>query len=75
MANLAIRDGLLDRLQAVSGIQTDTAMAGAIGVSLDTYRRVRSGAQAPSAAFIAGVAIAFGLSVGEVATIAATEAA
>ena len=44
-------------------------------MSPDTYRRVRSGAQAPSAAFIAGVAIAFGLSVGEVAAIAATEAA
>lgn len=66
---IQLRPGLLDRLKKYSGLETDQALAGAIGVSPDTLMRVRAGKQAPSAAFLVGVASAFGLSLGEVAEV------
>lgn len=69
-----IRDGLLDRLKATSGL-TDEAFAKAIGVSRATLVRVRNGGEAPSIAFIAGIANAFSLGLGEVAIIKRTEQA
>lgn len=68
-STIQLRPGLLDRLKRYSGLETDQALAGAIGVSTDTLMRVRSGKQAPSTQFLVGVAAAFGLSLGEVAEV------
>lgn len=72
MATVQIRPGLLDRLKANSHIADDEAFARAIGVSRATLSRVKAG-ESPSIAFIAGVANAFGLGLGEVAVIASDE--
>lgn len=69
-ATLMIRPGLLDRIKRYSGIASDDALAGAIGVSRQTLVSVRDGKQNASAQFIAGVCRAFDMSVGEVATLA-----
>lgn len=61
---LQIRPGVLDRIRELRGIQTDRAMAGAIGVSVEEYRRVHDGG-IPSTAFIAGLSDAFGYGIGE----------
>lgn len=67
--SIQLRPGLLDRLKKYSGLETDQALAGAIGVSPDTLMRVRAGKQSPSAQFLVGVSSAFGLSLGEVAQV------
>lgn len=70
---VVIRPGLLDRLQTNAGLN-DEAFARAIGASRTTLHRVRNG-ESPSIAFIAGVARAFSLGLGEVAVIVDGEAA
>lgn len=67
MPTAVIRPGLLDRLQKYSGIQSDDAFARTICTSRSTLDRVRKG-DPPSIGFIVGVASAFGLGLGEVAT-------
>lgn len=67
MAQVQIRPGLLDRLKAQSGVASDDAFARLIGVSRATLVRVRDRGEAPSAGFIAGLALAFDLGLGEVA--------
>lgn len=66
MATAALREGLIDRLKANSGIVSDDAFARTIGVSRATLSRVQAGEE-PSIRVIAGIAQAFGLSLGEVA--------
>lgn len=66
MAMAALRDGLIDRLKSNSGITSDDAFARTIGVSRNTLARVQAG-ELPSIRVIAGIANAFGLSLGEVA--------
>lgn len=68
MPRVIVRPGLLDRLQQNSGIVDDDAFAATLRTSRSTLDRVRRG-EAPSLGFIAGVAKAFGLSLGEVAEI------
>ena len=68
MAKAIIRPGLLDRLKKYSGIQDDEAFARTIGISRATLNRVRSGQDEPSTKVIVGIASAFGLGLGEVAT-------
>ena len=69
MAHMAIRPGILDRLKSNAGIASDEAFARLIGVSRATLVRVRDQGELPSAIFIAGVSLAFGLGPGEVATV------
>lgn len=64
---IKLREGVLGRIQKSSDIKTDEAMAGAIGVSVETYRRVKNEKQNPSLRFITGLCEAFGLQLGEVA--------
>lgn len=66
---IKLRDGVLDRLQKLSGLQTDEAMAGAIGVSVETYRRVKNEQQHPSLRFIEGLGQAFDFQIGEIVRI------
>lgn len=72
MATVVIRPGLLDRLKLNSHITDDETFARAIGVSRATLSRVKAG-ETPSIGFIAGVAKAFGLGLGEVAVIVETD--
>lgn len=65
---IRVRDGLLERLQHISGLQTDEAMAGAIGVGRVTYSAVKRGEREPSIGFAVGVARAFGLGLSEIVT-------
>lgn len=69
MAHMEIRSGLLDRLKTNAGIASDEAFARLIGVSRATLVRVRDQGEAPSAVFIAGTSLAFGLGPGEVAVV------
>ncbi|GAA2178668.1 hypothetical protein GCM10009785_02200 [Brooklawnia cerclae] len=63
MARVMVRSGVLQDAQETSGIDTDDAMARAIGVSKSTYQRVRDRRQSPTSNFIAGACIAFSLSI------------
>lgn len=63
-----IRDGLLDRLKTQSGIKSDDAFARLIGVSRPTLARYRAGDEVSMRAVV-GIALAFGLGLGEVAEI------
>ncbi|MCI2958184.1 helix-turn-helix domain-containing protein [Agromyces atrinae] len=67
MATAVLRPGLIDRLKSNSGITSDEAFARTIGISRATLSRVQAGEE-PSVRVIAGIAAAFGLSLGEVAT-------
>ncbi len=67
-AKLVIREGLLDRLKTYSGLKTDESLAGAIGVSGATLSKLKHGAE-PTAATVAGIYTAFGLTPGEVLTV------
>lgn len=69
MAHMEIRAGLLDRLKVNAGIASDEAFARLIGVSRTTLVRVRDQGEAPTAVFIAGISLAFGLGPGEVAVV------
>lgn len=66
MATIALRPGALDRVQAYSNITDDGAFARAIGVSASTLHRAKNG-QGESPRLIAGMAKAFGFSLGEIA--------
>ena len=61
MATIQIRPDTLKKLQTMSGLN-DSATARAIGVDRGTLRRIREGAT-PSAAFIAGAVLTFGVPV------------
>ena len=67
MAQVQLREGILDRIQRLAGITSDQGMAGAIGMSVETYRRVKSGEQEPSLRFLAGLGGNFGYQLGEIA--------
>ena len=60
-----IRDGLLDRLKAQAGIKSDDAFARLIGVSRASLARYKAGEEVSMRAAV-GVAVAFGLGLGEV---------
>lgn len=66
MATIALRPGALDRVQAYSNLTDDAAFARAIGVSSSTLHRAKAG-QGESPRLIAGMAKAFGFSIGEIA--------
>ncbi len=72
MLTIALKPGLLDRVQRMSGLATDRALAGALGISEQELRDVRADVAAPSPAMLAGLSDAFDLGLGEVATITAT---
>lgn len=63
-ATIRIKEGLLKRLRESRHIPTEEIQARMIGVDRVTLRRIDKGAT-PSAAFMAGVAEAFGLGLGE----------
>lgn len=60
-----IRDGLLDRLKTQAGIKSDDSFARLIGVSRATLARYKAGDEVSMRAAV-GVAVAFGLGLGEV---------
>ncbi|KKX97708.1 helix-turn-helix domain-containing protein [Microbacterium sp. Ag1] len=60
-----VRDGLLDRLKTQSGIKSDEAFARLIGVSRPTLARYKAGEEVSMRAAV-GIALAFGLGLGEV---------
>lgn len=60
-----IRPGLLDRLKAHNGIQSDEALARIMGISRATLQRYKGGEE-PSLRAIANLADAFGLALGEI---------
>lgn len=60
-----IRDGLLDRLKIQAGIKSDDSFARLIGVSRATLARYKAGEEVSMRAAV-GVAMAFGLGLGEV---------
>ena len=68
MSSIALKPGILDHTQRMSGLATDRAFAGAIGVTEEELLAVRSG-ESPSAVFLAGMGDAFGLTLGEMATV------
>lgn len=68
MATASLREGLIERLKSNSGIVSDDAFARTIGISRTTLHRVQAGEE-PSIRVIAGIAQAFGLSLGEVAVV------
>ena len=68
MASAVVRPGLLDRLQRFSGIESEAAMARTINTSQQTLARLKKG-ESPSMETIANICEAFGMSIGEVATI------
>jgi transcriptional regulator with XRE-family HTH domain len=69
-----IRDGLLDRLRAQSGVKSDEAFARLIGVSRPTLQRLRNGEE-PTLRSAVGIAQAFGLGLGEVVEMRAVDVA
>ena len=71
MARVIIRSGLLERLKANAGIRDDEAFARLIGSSRATLARIKAG-ESPSTAFLAGIAVAFGLGLGEIAEVVET---
>lgn len=64
MAQLRLREGVLERLKESRGIPSDEVLARMIGVDPSTLSRVRNGGE-PSGRFIAGATLAFGLGIGE----------
>lgn len=63
---IAIREGLLERLKSNAGIRDDESFARLIGASRATLARIKAG-EAPSAQFVAGIALAFDMGLGEIA--------
>lgn len=59
MSKLLVRPGTLDNLKESRGLGTDEAMARIVGVSTETYGRVKRGEQSPSPMFIANLASGF----------------
>lgn len=59
MAKLLIRPGTLDNLKESRGMGNDAAMARIVGVSVETYGRVKRGEQSPSPDFIANLGDGF----------------
>lgn len=66
MASMKLRPGALERVQKLSGIQSDEAFARAVGVSMSTLNRSKNG-HGDSVRLIAGIAHTFGYSLGEIA--------
>lgn len=66
MATAQLRTGIIDRVQKLSGIQSDEAFARAVGVSLSTLNRAKAGG-GDSVRLIAGIAHTFGYGLGEIA--------
>lgn len=66
MATAALRPGVLDRVQALSGIKNDDDFARAIGVSPATMHRAKTG-KGESIRLIAGISKVFGYGLGEIA--------
>jgi hypothetical protein len=65
-ATIRFRPGFLDRLQKAHGFQTETALAGAIGVSAPVLNKAKRSGVA-TAQILAGISQAFGYGLGEIA--------
>lgn len=70
---LMFNDGFLDRAKRMSGLKTDDAFAGAIGVSKDVLTRARRTGVATTTMLV-GLCKAFGFQPGEVAKVRRTDA-
>lgn len=64
--SIRFRPGFLSRVQKAHGFQTDTAFAGAIGVSQATLSKAKNSGIA-TAQMLSGIATAFGYGLGEIA--------
>jgi hypothetical protein len=68
VAQIVFKPGFLDRAKRMSGLRTDSAFAGAIGISETALSRARkTGVATPS--IIVGLYQAFGFTPGEITTI------
>ena len=63
-AQVRIREGLIERLRKVSGLNSDDAMARLLNVSRASIARIKKGDQ-PSGEFMALFCTTFGLGLGE----------
>lgn len=63
-AKIRIREGLIERLRKVTGLNSDDAIARLLDVSRATIDRIKNGEQ-PSGKFMAALCTTFGLGLGE----------
>ena len=59
MAYIELKPNILDKIKDGRAINSDEDMARMIGVSPETYGRVKRGEQAPSQGFLAALALRF----------------
>ncbi|MFT8359175.1 hypothetical protein [Bifidobacterium aquikefiri] len=68
---MVFKDGFLDRARRMSGLKSDAAFAGAIGVSESVLSKAKkTGICTPG--MVVGLHLAFGFTPGEVATVGET---
>ncbi len=60
-AQLKLKEGAIDLIRRLSGLKTESAIAGSFGVSYDAWNKIKAGQQAPSPSFVAGVTLALGI--------------
>ncbi|KUM31614.1 hypothetical protein AQ436_00290 [Arthrobacter sp. EpRS66] len=63
-AQIRIREGLIERLRKVTGLNSDDAIARLLDVSRASIDRIKNGEQ-PSGKFMAALCTTFGLGLGE----------
>ena len=62
-----MKEGILDSLRQSGGIATDEAMARLAGIPEDEYAAVKTGKEAPSALFLASIALTFSKNIDQLA--------
>ena len=68
---MVFKDGFLERARRMSGLKSDAAFAGAIGVSESVLSKAKkTGVCTPG--MVVGLHLAFGFTPGEIATVAET---
>ncbi|MDJ1371783.1 transcriptional regulator [Gulosibacter molinativorax] len=72
MPKLKLRVGVIDRVKELRSIPSDAVMARMIGVDRATLNRVRNG-QEPTGRFVAGAVDAFGMGIGELFEVVASD--
>lgn len=66
MSTIKFRPGFLERIERAHGFQTDTAFAGAIGVSPAVLSKAKT-TQIATGQMLKGISLAFGYGLGEIA--------